>query len=275
MKPIITFKWLLALFLLVSTKFIQAQDLKKSSLQIAYVRSNFHFLDKQASPLVYQANLNGLGLTYEHTAPKSRRYLHFQAGTGTALPKGFGAREFIMSSTDFYGETNTFKILHAPTIYLGQLEAGYLHRIKNKNLFAGISLQEWIGYSDNIGFWSTWGMNSTALNAALQYDKALTSKQKIKLGASVPIFALLSRMPYSNSISDPEKGNLRAFFAEGSRFTSLHQYQRLNVSAAYQYQLNYHWQTGVAYSFNWQHYTQPHSIRAYQQDLQAQLNYSF
>ncbi|MDQ3289720.1 MAG: hypothetical protein M3Q05_00365, partial [Bacteroidota bacterium] len=148
MKQLISFKYLLFLILLVGSKSMQAQDLKKSSLQLAYNRTSFRFLDQQASPLVYQANLNGISFHYEHTAPKSRRYVGFQVGMGTALPTEWGAREFILTNTDFYGETSSIKIVHAPTLYLGQLEAGYLRQIKtkgNNSLFAGISLQEWIG----------------------------------------------------------------------------------------------------------------------------------
>ncbi|PSR52769.1 hypothetical protein AHMF7605_04145 [Adhaeribacter arboris] len=278
MKRIYYSRTMLALLLLVSSRILPAQDLKKSTLQIAYTRSTFRFLDKQASPLVYHANLNGIALAYEHTAPKSRRYIKFQAGLGTALPKEHGAREFILSNTDFYGETTTVSVLHAPTLYLGQLEAGYLRRLQvkgNNQLFAGISLQEWIGYSDNIGFWSTWGMNSLALNAVLQYEKSFFPNQKFRIGASLPILALVSRMPYSNSISDPEKGDFRAFFAEGSHLTFVPQYQRINLDAAYQFRLNYHWQVGLAYDFNWQHYSQPRSIRAYQQAVSAQVNYLF
>ena len=257
---------------------LKAQELKRSQLNISYQRSHFTFLDRQASPLVYQANLNGVALAYERNAPKSRSFLKLQANLGTALPKGVGLREFTLTNTDFYGRTTTNILVHAPTVYTGQLEAGYLRRLKTggaKSIFLGATLQDWITYSDNIGFWSTMGINTASLNAAIQLEKTLSEKQQLKIGASFPVVAMVSRMPYSNSISDPERGNFEAFFAEGSRLTFLNQLQRVSLNAAYQYRLSRHWGTGVAYDFYWLHYTQPRPIYAFNHSLKLQLNLIF
>ncbi|GEO02748.1 hypothetical protein AAE02nite_04120 [Adhaeribacter aerolatus] len=269
---------LAAVLLCCSLGSLSAQDLKQSQLSISYRLSHLTFLDQQASPLIYQANLNGVAVAYEHSAPKSRSFINFQANLGTALPKGIGMREFTFTGTDFYGETTTTKLLHAPTIYVGQLEAGYLRRLKTggtKSIFVGGTLQNWIAYSDNIGFWSTMGINTASLNAAIQYEKKLSPKQQFKMGASFPVVAIVSRMPYSNVISAPERGNFEAFFTEGSQLTSLHHYQRLNLHAAYSYRLSRHWQTGLAYNFTWLHYTHPQPIRVLNQALNIQVNYLF
>ena len=278
MKKIIVSCLLTGLLVSLSIGLLFAQDLKQSQLNVSYQRHRLAFLDKQASPLIYQANLNGVSLGYEHSAPKSRSFLNFQANLGTAVPKGIGIREFTLSSSDFYGETTTNKLVHAPTIYLGQLEAGYLRQLKtegSKSVFLGATLQNWITYADNIGFWSTMGINTASLNVAVGFEKEIGKKQKLKIGASFPVIAIVSRMPYSNVISDPELGNFKAFFKEGSQLTSLHQYQRLNLNATYRFRLSRHWQTGLGYNFILLRYTQPQSIRALNQGLNIQANYLF
>ena len=278
MKRNTIFHLLVLLLLSFSLSSLKAQDLKRSQLNISYQRSHFTFLDRQTSPLIYKSDLNGVTLAYEHSAPKSRSFFNFQANLGTALPKGVGIREFTLSNTDIYGETITNILMHAPTVYTGQLEAGYLRRLKtggSKSIFVGGTLQDWITYSDNIGFWSTMGINTASLNAAIQFEKAVTNRQQLKIGASFPVVAIVSRMPYSNSISDPERGNFAAFFTEGSRLAFLQQFQRVSFIAAYHYQLSRHWETGVAYNFYWLHYTQPRPIYAFNHSLKLQLNLLF
>jgi hypothetical protein len=256
----------------------QAQDLKLSKLTLAYKRSSFHLLDKQASPLIYQANLNGISIGYEHAGIKSRSFVNVQANTGTALPKGLGAREYTFTSTNIYGETTSSQFVHAPTLYIGQIEAGYLRKLitgGTKEIFAGITLQEWLGYSDNIGMWSTWANSFATLNAAIHYEKKLKSKQQLQVKAAIPILVLVSRMPYSNVISNPEHSNFRAFFDEGTDLTFLNKFQRISLGAAYQYRLGRHWQTGVAYDFQWLHTQKPQSIKAYSHTASLQCNYLF
>ncbi|QNF32739.1 hypothetical protein HUW51_08345 [Adhaeribacter swui] len=256
----------------------QAQDLKLSKLTLAYKRSSFHFLDKQASPNIYQANLNGVSIGYEHAGIKSRSFVNVQAQTGTALPKGLGARTYTFTSTNFSGETTSSQFVHAPTLYLGQLEAGYLRKLRTggtKEMFAGIVLQEWLGYSDNIGMWSTWANSFATLNAAVQYEKKLNAKQQIQFKGAMPVVALVSRLPYSNVISDPEHSNFRAFFKEGTNLAFIHEFQKISLGAAYQYRLGRHWQTGVAYDFQWLHAQNPQAITAYSHAAHLQCNYLF
>jgi hypothetical protein len=269
---------LVLLLLSFSLGSLKAQELKRSQLNISYQRSHLTFLDRQASPLIYESDLNGATMVYEHNASKSRSFLKLQANLGTALPKNIGLREFTLTNTNIYGETTTNILVHAPTVYTGQLEAGYLRRLKtggSKSIFVGGTLQDWITYSDNIGFWSTMGINTASLNAAIQLEKAVTNRQQLKIGASFPVAAIVSRMPYSNSISDPERGNFKAFFAEGSRLVFLNQLQRVSFGAAYQYQFSCHWGTGVAYDFYWLHYTQPRPVYAFNHSLKLQLNLIF
>ncbi|RDC65819.1 hypothetical protein [Adhaeribacter pallidiroseus] len=256
----------------------QAQDLKLSKLTFAYKRSSFHFLDKQASPNIYQANLNGVSIGYEHAGIKSRSFVNLQANTGTALPKGLGAREYTFTSANIYGETTSSQFVHAPTLYIGQIEAGYLRKLRtggNKEIFAGITLQEWLGYSDNIGMWSTWANNFATLNATIQYEKKLNTKQQLQFKAAIPVLAVVSRMPYSNVISDPTHSNFHAFFDEGTELNFPDKFQKFSFGATYQYRLGRHWQAGVAYDFQWLHAPEPQSIKAYSHTANLQINHLF
>lgn len=244
--------------------FLLGQNNKTFSLSLGV--QNFTMLDQHASPVIYQLNTPIAKLGYQHQNPK--RMLTFDLYFGLGQLKA---------------SDNNLPILDSD-LGLSTTAAGfdvYYRRSLSSNTdnwqhSLGASFQ----YDFMIDFEAVgdfpWAMSQAAFE--INYSRAylFENGNRLKAMIGVPVFGIWTRLPYySIPRTQGKVPGVGSYFAEGTKLATWNNFQRIDLSLAYQFQLNEKWQLQAGYQFAWFHYALPDDIFAYQQQLNLQLGYSF
>lgn len=241
-----------------------------SELEIGYQRETFKMRDLQASPMRYYANLNGLCLQYNRLTLKNQWHVGIRARVGDLVAPGLGIRGFKFSPEQ---EQPLWLV---PTLYRGQLTLDYLRSLRTtarRSTWLGLGLYETMGYADGLAL-STWAFNSAELRVLYQTRLTLGQRHTLNAGAALPVLAAVSRMPYSNVVSEPNRSEVASFFG-GTRWATLNRYLSPEVKLDYRFVLNRRIAFGLGYRYQWMRYPEPRTIRTADHTLHASLLYQF
>ncbi len=247
-----------------------AKPATSSELEIGYQRETFKMRDLQASPMRYYANLNGVRLQYNRLTPRNQWHVGIQAGIGDLVAPGLGIRGFKFSPEQEQ------PLWLAPTLYRGQLTLDYLRALRStarRSTWLGVGLHETMGYADGLAL-STWAFNSAELRVLYQTRLTLGQRHTLTTGAALPILAAVSRMPYSNVVSEPKRSEVASFFG-GTRWATLNSYLSPEIKLDYRFALSRRIAFGVGYRYQWMRYPEPRTIRTADHTLHASLLYQF
>lgn len=269
MKTILTAALLLAVNVLA---FCQKADLPKpgAELQAGYVRETFKMRDKQVSPMMYVANLNGLRLSYARLTPKNQWVAEIKLGFSELIAPKLGIREFKFS------EEQSQPIILVPTLYSGGVSLTYRRRLQQNSFrtsWAGISMQESFKYADGLAM-TTWVMNTLAASFSYQTRFYLGRRHSLIAEASLPLLTAVSRMPYSNVVSKPELSNAKAFLKD-SRIESANRYLNPEFGFSYRFTLSKRLALQAMYRYSWMRYPEPRLIRTALHTGNLSLIYNF
>ncbi len=241
-----------------------------SELQIGYGRQTFKMRDVQASPMMYVANLNGVRLGYTRQTLRNQWRFNLQAGLGDLVAPSLGIRPFK------FAPDQEQPLWLVPTLYRGQLNLEYRQRIAytgNRTTWVGVGLHETIGYADGLAL-STWAFNSAALRVLYQTQLRLGKRHTLVGDAALPVLVAVSRMPYSNVVSEPRRSEVATFFGN-TRWATLNRYLNPEVSLSYRFELSHRVAFGVGYRYNYLHYPEPRLIRTADHAVSASVLYKF
>ena len=251
----------------------QAQS--KNSLGISAGWQQLKFLDELASPLVYKASAKPLaGLNYTHSGARSYFTIKASGGAGTANPKRFGARDYMTR----WNEKDSFQYQISSFFAHAQLEATYLKKL---NPSSGGALGYWLGgtlneqayYADEVGN-MPWLINTAEFSPAFKMDYRSGSAHLFSVKIDLAGIALLSHNVYGLFAKSNKENNAVAFLKQGSRLTSINQYQKINVELNYTAQVSHRISLGATYGLKWLHYSYPKPMRAMDNRFYVNLNYS-
>jgi len=241
-----------------------------SELVIGYQRETFKMRDLQASPMRYYANLNGLRIQYNRLTLKNQWQVGIKVGAGDLIAPGLGIRGFKFSPEQ---EQPLWLI---PTLYRGQLALDYLRAFRttaHRSTGLGVGLHETMGYADGLAL-GTWAFNSAELRVLYLTRLTLGQRHTLTAGASLPVLAAVSRMPYSNVVSEPNRSEVASFFG-GTRWATLNSYLNPAVKLDYNFALSRRIGFGVGYRYQWMRYPEPRTIRTADHTLHVSLLYQF
>ncbi|GAB3794793.1 hypothetical protein GCM10028819_09600 [Spirosoma humi] len=239
-----------------------------SELQIGYSRQTFKMRDLGASPMLYVANLDGVHVSYTRLTQQNQWQARVQVGLGDLIPPGLGIRSVK------FAQEQAQPLWLVPTLYRGQLELNYRRRIGhtgNRTSWLGVGLHELIGYADGLAL-NTWAFNSAALRLTYQKRLLIGKRHTLIIDAALPMLGALSRMPYSNVVSEPNRTEIRSFF-RGTRLTTLNRYINPEVEVNYHFAFSRHVGFGIGYRYNYLYYTNPQLIRTADHSFQASIVY--
>lgn len=257
-----------------------ADSAPTNQLIIGPCLGNLKVKDLQASPLMYVANPAGVQLAYEHFSARSRFRAQVQAGTSSFIAPALGPRQYTFTDEKITGETTRSAMVLAPDLYQGSVEVSYLRRINSANpankwrSYAGLSLHDWVGYADGVAM-TTWATNSATLNLAAAGEWQVRPRHRLTLQGAVPLLGVVSRLPYSNVLSYPERSYAHLFFSKGTQLATWNRLQRVQLQARYQASLSRHLGLGLQYQLEWFHYSEPRSITTFSNQGSLQLIYHF
>jgi len=241
-----------------------------SELQMDFGRQTFKMRDLQASPMLYVANLNGVRLAYSRLTTRNQWQFGLQAGTGSFIPPSLGIRAFTFSPEQEQ------PLWLAPTLYRGHLDLNYrrlIHRTANRTTWLGVGLHETVGYSDGLAL-STWAFNNASLRVLYQSQLQLGNRHTLIADASLPVLAAVTRMPYSNVVSGPNRSEAALFFS-GTRWATLNRFVNPELGLSYRFELSRRLSLGANYRYSWMRYTEPRLIRTSDHALSGSIIYKF
>lgn len=260
--------------ILLSLSFLSAyaQNQKPNhgaELNVSYLRGSQKLHDLQASPMIYFTNYNGVNMSYSRITTKNLWDFEVEAKTGNMIAPKLGKRELQI-------EEGGDSFLLVPSQYFGTIKAGYLRRIainrRQEGLIGGFLRDEFY-YADGLAM-NTWAMNNVELSFRYVHHFSLGNKHRISGDFSFPIMAMVSKLPYSNVVSYPQKSQLSGFMKE-SELRTLNSFQHPELQLAYRYELSERSSLKIGYTTDWMHYNEPKPIKKSVHEVSAAWIYKF
>ncbi|MEM0995152.1 MAG: hypothetical protein AAGI49_19130 [Bacteroidota bacterium] len=243
---------------------LMGQDSKALGLSLGL--HHFTMLDQHASPVVYTINAPIAQIGYQHQ--NTQRILCFNLYFGLGQLKA-SDNDLPTLNTDL-GRSTT--IAGLDVYYWKDLE----RQSENWQHAWGGSFQ----YDFMIDFEAVgnfpWAMSQAVLGVNYSSAYLFENGNQLKASVGLPLLGIWTRLPYySIPRTQGKVPGVGSYFAEGTKLATWNNFQRIDLSLAYQFSLNERWQLCADYQFAWFHYTLPDDIFAYQQQLNLQLAYSF
>jgi hypothetical protein len=242
--------------------------------------SHYRVLDKQFSPLIYQANMFNLGIGFEKQKTEKRIFsCNMQIWGGWAKSKHFGQKNQLNEYFDASGNLVTGTVKTKFASYQLHLSAEYLRKIKlhrniKCNLFVGGQLSEnfFLLYHSTYGLDMPSFINEVSLCPSARIYYQINENLQLKTEISIPVVALITRLPYSNVPMTEKHGMFLGTFETCTRFTSIHKYQRIAIEFGTEKTINDNWNIGLNYGFMWLHYPKEFPIKSYNNMIRLSFN---
>ncbi|MEZ5070711.1 MAG: hypothetical protein R2751_07035 [Bacteroidales bacterium] len=236
------------------TRAQSTDPVKSLRLGTGYV--HLRMLDRLVSPLPYQSNMVPISLAYQSRTENGLFEVSLDLLPGMADNTGeFKDRAVVLSGYNGDGNITSSELALAPSFFGGdELTVKYLRRL-NRPASSGVQL--YAGAECKQFFYLSFPMvpilfhSELSLGPSLAADWQAVEGTTLRASASLPLLSLITRLPYSTDPVDGEHGYLYVTYRTGSRLTSVHQYQRVNLGLEFQKQMGDGWSLGAAYRFCW------------------------
>ena len=263
------------LFGFLACTYAQPGKWGRNSLGISAGWQQVKFLDEQASPLLYKASAKPvIGLNYTHRGARSYFSIKASGGVGSANPDRFGARDYLTR----WSEKDSFQYQISSFFTLAELEATYLRKLNPASTgtlgyWLGGTISEQAYYADEVAN-MPWMINAAEFSPSFKMDYQLHPRHLFTIKIDLAGIAFLTRNVYGLFAKSNKENNVIAYLKQGTRFTSLHQYQKLRVELNYTAQVSRRIALGATYGLKWLHYSYPKPLRAVDNRFYFNLNYS-
>ena len=123
--------------------------------------------------------------------------------------------------------------------------------------------------------WNTGGMfNALTLSPEVWTQHRINDHHSFTASVRIPVLTRLTRLPYDNTVSAPEKNQVQGFFRNSS-WVSLKEFLAPAITVGYNYQINSRWGTGLNYEFGRYNIRQSQSMKAISHSLLANVYHQF
>lgn len=263
----------LIIFTLFVFQFACAQEGTLSTekeLRLGVGYGHLRMLDRQVSPLIYQANMLPIEVGFA-VEKKHRLELDFGLSLGGNRSRNFAERLVIRRAPDNEGnlKDSLIQLGNVPIIQQA-FNFHYYWKVptasKDLTLLAGFGLREF--FSISFSPTAIFVINEVSLNPAVQARYQLSDDVRISASLSVPLTGIMVRLPYANDPADGKHGNFGAVYSMGTRLFSPLNYQKVNFQLSYSRPLGERWRFEAGYKFYWLKYHENRGVTAYQNNLQ-------
>ena len=235
--------------------------------------SQLRMLDKQVSPLIYRADIVPLGIGYYVLSEKKIWGIHTELIPFIGLVSSIRHDElnYNIPSVNNEGELENekLKLKHA-SFFQQEICVWYQRRIQNAQIFrskfyVGCEFKHYLHLS--LHPVARLVMNEIGINPKLTIIRDINERSSYNLSFSFPLTGIMVRLPYANDPADGKHGDFSATYLMGSEFFTPLSYQRLNFAFGYNTKLSKKWDLGIAYKFDWFHYSKKRGITAYENQI--------
>lgn len=249
LKLIFFLSWMLPLS---QSNWLAAQTEPERNLLLHLGVQHFTMLDRQATPVLYEAWGPQLSIGYNQRTQKGLLTFGLNGGLLKFQPND-PELQFIVTSLS--------------GISAG-LNASYLHSIlevnKSEFLVGAALKQEVILDFDGIGNFP-WIFGQGGIFVKGRWNYSLNEKNQFSATLALPVFSWITDMPYNQIPRVPGKEpGVGSVISEGSRIASWNSYQRVDVELMYRFDFHEKWSLSSRYQWAWFHDSQPLDLWAYQ-----------
>lgn len=235
---------------------------------------NHLLVDQQKSDLVYTSREYGGGLHYLNRGPRSIYFVQAQVHFGDYFSRDHRDRYLYSETYDIDGNMVRDSVKLRSTLMSTELEFAYtglFFRKNGYNLGAGPLLRDLIVFPDNnVGL-----LHSLGLYAQLYAGKNIREKHDLELSLAFPFLGLNTRLPWHNTATEPDQSETKAFFRNGTRVVSVHNFQSVLFRFRYAFHIGKHGMIGLAYSYNWLRVPYHQPMRAFTNTIHIQTAFKF
>jgi len=270
--------------LLVSCTIVNAmaQDLLITNpttyeLGVSLGLNQWQTLDKNTSPLAYRSLQKDIGLHFKYFQNHSMVRVGIQGAIGHIKPSNIPGRNVYFQEKDVNGELKTVVVPANGNLLSFRFDIGYQYIFnptdKQNRFGMGLNISEEL-YNPS-GFTRPGLMNIASLNPSFYYEHEFSSVHRVHMDAAVPIFALVTRMPYDNTVSLPGKSPIAGLFSKGTTSGSWANYKAFALNLGYRGKISDSINAGIDYVYQWKSIVQPKTLKMQNNLLLASFLYEF
>ncbi len=256
----------------------KAQDYEKrpwmpleNRLGLAVGIGQITYVDKNSSPLIYQSRPKNVRLFYNLETNDFLFSVDLDVRMGGNGPKYHRNRTLYFQEQNYKGAQEDKKFPAGGSMLAGRVSLGAYYKIKSTQ---ESTFKVAVGGRVMNEMFYPQGWNSGGLFNALSVSPEGWAQHKIDQHHSftanlrVPVAARLTRLPYDNTVSAPEKNQFAGFFRNTSG-AGMKKFLAPAGSINYNYQLNSKWGAGLTYEWGWYRVATPQTMRAVSQSVLA------
>jgi len=235
------------------------------------------YLDKNSSPLIYQTRPKNLRLFYILESNTFLFSLDLDVRMGSNAPKYHKNRTVFFEEEDFRGNKENKKFQAGGSFMAGKISIGAFYKISStqestfKVAIGGRIMNEMF-YPQG---WNTGGMfNALSVGTEAWTQHRVNEHHQFTASVRIPLVARLSRLPYNNTVSAPDKNQVQGFFRNSS-WVGPSKFTAPSMTLGYNYQINTHWGAGLNYEMAWYNIATPQQMKAVSQSILANFHHQF
>lgn len=237
---------------------------RENRIGIALGIASVSFSDKNTSPLVYQSKPKMVRFFYQLESNHILITFDIDVKVGSTKTKHIANRMLFFQEEDYKGKKEDKKFLVGGSLLAGRISVGAFYKISSTQ---HSTFRVAVGGKISNELFYPQGWTSAGIFNALSFSPEGIAHHRIDdshaLTASfrLPLVTQLTRLPYYNTVSHPDKSLLGGFF-RNKEWVGIGKYAAPALQLGYTYNINTNWGTGLSYELNWYNITTPQLMRA-------------
>ena len=277
-------KLTLTLALLLITGLARAQDYQnrpwmplENRIGLAIGIGSVKYLDKNSSPLVYQSKPKNLRLFYNLESNTFLFSVDLDVKMGGNAPRYHTGRTIFFKEEDYKGKKEDKKFPAGGSFLAGRISLGAYYKISSTQestfkVAVGGRIMNEMFYPQG---WGNAGMfNALSFSPEAWTQHRVNEHHQFTASVRIPLIAHLSRLPYDNTVSAPDKNQVQGFF-RNSNWVGAKKFLAPAMTLGYNYQINTHWGAGLNYELGWYNIQSPQPMKALSQSILANFHHQF
>jgi hypothetical protein len=262
----------------------EAQDYVKrpwmpleSRIGLALGIGSVTYLDKNSSPLIYHSRPKNLRIFYNLESNSFLFSVDLDVRMGSNAPKYHRDRTLFFQEEDYKGKQEDKKFPAGGSFLAGRISLGAYYKISSTQestfkVAVGGRIMNELFYPQG---WNTGGIfNALSFSPEALTQHRVNEHHQFTASVRIPLLVRLSRLPYDNTVSAPDKNQLQGFF-RNSTWVGPTKFLAPAMSIGYNYQLTTRWSAGLNYEFGWYNMQTPQQMKAISQSILANFHHQF
>jgi hypothetical protein len=249
----------------------------ESRIGLALGIGSITYLDKNSSPLVYQSRPKNLRIFYNLESNTFLFSVDLDVKMGSNSPKYHQDRTLLFQEEDYKGNQEDKKFPAGGSFLAGRISLGGYYKISSTQestfkIAVGGRIMNELFYPQG---WNTGGLfNALSFSPEALTQHRVNEHHQFSASVRIPLIARISRLPYDNTVSKPDKNQAQGFF-HNSSWVGPSKFLAPAITLGYNYQINTRWGAGLNYELGWYNIQTPQPMKAIGQSILANFHHQF